>query len=202
MTDELVMEYPGADTLVIAFGGMAKVFGGILPFEFLKFMKHHFPTISKIFYIDHHGVWYHKGIRGVSHNIDSTVAHLRKKTMGYKRLVFIGVSAGGYAAILFGSLLGVDHVVSFIPQTHIHLTKKHDVRYKDLLPIINKKTIYHLYADTQMTEPIHHIHHCERLEHLPNVHVVRHNGKKIAELRDSGELFTIFKNVFMSYSHS
>ena len=38
----------------------------------------------------------------------------RKK---YKRIVGLGCSAGGYAAILYGQLLGIDKVLAFSPQT-------------------------------------------------------------------------------------
>ena len=34
-----------------------------------------------------------------------------------KRVIFLGNSAGGYAAIIFGLLLKIDKVITFLPQT-------------------------------------------------------------------------------------
>jgi esterase/lipase len=37
----------------------------------------------------------------------------------YDNICFIGNSMGGYAAILFGTLLNIDNIISFAPQTFI-----------------------------------------------------------------------------------
>jgi hypothetical protein len=39
-------------TIIILFGGAAKKFGGIQPFEFLNFLKKNFAECDKYFYID------------------------------------------------------------------------------------------------------------------------------------------------------
>ena len=151
-----------ADTLVVSFGGYAKMFGGIQPFEFLSFLTQHFPNVSKHFYIDDMCDAYHQGIRGLSTNIDETVEYLRDKIKGYKKVVFLGNSAGGYATILFGSLLGVTSVLAFIPLT-VRRKEKVDEKYRDISGYINGTTQYYLYGDTAVTDPLdcHHIQHCE-----------------------------------------
>ena len=93
-----------SDTLIISFSGLAKQFGGIPQFEFLNFLNKHFTDINKHFYIDNYQVSYHKGINGLSTNIDETIEYLKNEIKNYKNVIFLGNSAGGYAAILFGSL--------------------------------------------------------------------------------------------------
>ena len=63
---------------------------------------------------------YHNGIVGISNNIDETLPHLQAQIAPYSNVIFLGVSSGGYAAILFGSLLNVKSVLAFIPQTFGH----------------------------------------------------------------------------------
>jgi len=77
----------------------------------------------------------------------------------------MGISQGGYAAILFGSLLRVTSVIAFIPQTIRIQRNNIDEKYRDLKPIINLTTAYYLYGDISITNPhsFHHISHCERI---------------------------------------
>ncbi|MDE5075165.1 MAG: hypothetical protein O4749_03515 [Trichodesmium sp. St5_bin2_1] len=53
----------------------------------------------------------------------------------------MGVSAGGYAAILFGSLCHVTNVISFLPRRKLK-AKIVDKKYKKLKNIINNDTDY------------------------------------------------------------
>ena len=63
------------------------------------------------------------GVRGVGTNPESVMSYLREMISSIKpsRIVLTGASAGGYAAILFGELLGVDEVHAFAPQTFVGL---------------------------------------------------------------------------------
>ncbi len=58
--------------------------------------------------------WYQQGIPGVSTSIDETVEFFRRVIdwMGCSYVRTIGCSMGGYAALLFGDLLGVDQVIA------------------------------------------------------------------------------------------
>lgn len=60
----------------------------------------------------------------------------------------MGVSAGGYASILFGSLCKVSNVIAFVPRTK--LINPIDIKYNDLKNIINNKTKYILHRDTDV----------------------------------------------------
>jgi hypothetical protein len=99
----------------------------------------------------------------------------------------MGVSAGGYSAILFGSTCNnVNSVISFIPQTI--LTNPINIKYLNLKNIINKNTKYLLYGDKSIKNinDFHHISHCENIEHFTNVTIIKNEGCDLKHLRDSG----------------
>ncbi len=187
-------------TLIISFGGYALKFGGILPFEFLNFLNKHFEDVDKIFYIDKHHISYHKGIDGITKNIDETVIYLKEKIKNYEKVIFMGISAGGYASLLFGSLLNVTKVIAFIPQTILKnqlLIKNYDKKYINLKNIINKDTKYYVYGDLSITHinDSHHISQVTNIEHFPNVTVYKRNSINIKNMKNSGELLNILQNI-------
>jgi hypothetical protein len=105
--------------LLIAFGGMAGRLG-IPPFEFFNVTRH--LDVNRVYLRDLSQTWYHAGLPGVSESIDDTACFLRSKIAesGSKRVVVVGNSAGGYAAILFGVLIGADMIHAFSPHTSLH----------------------------------------------------------------------------------
>jgi hypothetical protein len=180
----------GNINLIICFGGMALKFGGILPFEFLNYL---YPIYKNdcdlIFFIDNQQCWYHKGIQGITNNIDETTLYLNNiiKKGFYKKIIFMGVSAGGYAAILFGSMCNnVNNVISFIPQTKIN--NPINLKYSNLKNVINQKTNYLLYGDTSVKNinDNHHISHCTNIEGVKNVKIIKTNSCNLKQIRDSG----------------
>ena len=189
----LRIDAPNADTLIVTFAGYDKTFGGIPRFVFFNFLETNFKNVSKQFYADVLSCSYHNGIYGVSKNIDQSVVFLRNAVKGYKNVIFVGISSGGYAAILFGSLLNISSVVAFVPQT---IKRKYvDEKYRDLNTFINTQTKYYLYGNTSISDvnSPHNISHCERIEHHPNVILTKVTELDLKKLRDSGELYSIFK---------
>ena len=112
----------GARTMLIAFGGMRGALG-MPPFEFLRATGR--LRTSRIFVRDLAHVWYHRGIPGLGSTIEDAAAGIRTllgsrqstSLSGGQRLIVTGTSAGGYAALVFGTLLGADVVLSIVPQT-------------------------------------------------------------------------------------
>ena len=104
----------------------------------------------------------------------------------------MGISGGGYAAILFGSLLHIQFVLAFTPPTILYLPDK-EPRYRDLLPLMNSTTKYILYSDLSITDPLHphHNSHCIRL----CKDVVKLPFLNFKELRNSGKLQTILLEI-------
>ena len=191
---ELVITIENSNKLIVSFGGHIPCFGGVR-FEFNNFLQEFFPEYNRFFYVDIHKQCYHSGINNISNNIDTTVEYLRNKIKDYSEVTFIGHSSGGYAAILFGSLLNVKTVIAFIPQTILR-SKNKDSKYVDIKKYINDTTQYHLYGDvTENVYMYHHISHCEYIEEFPNVTVHRFDRIIIHQMRSNGKLLEIFKEI-------
>jgi pimeloyl-ACP methyl ester carboxylesterase len=105
-------------TLLIAFGGMHRDMG-MPPFEFFSATRA--IATKRLFVRDLRRAWYHQGIDGHGETITAAAASLNELVAQHEvdRLVAVGSSAGGYAALVFGTLLGADTVLSFGPQTVI-----------------------------------------------------------------------------------
>jgi hypothetical protein len=65
--------------------------------------------------------WYHSGTSGLGENVVETAESLIRicREAGAERVITTGASAGGYAALLFGALIGADEVHAISPQTFI-----------------------------------------------------------------------------------
>lgn len=193
MSSELFLKGSCNDRLYVSFGGI-DLYNGKLEFQFHKTLRALVPTYDKYFVIDKQQCWYHSGISGITSNIPETVDYLREKVSKYKNVYFIGNSAGGYAAILFGSLLNVTKVLAFQPQTDIHLVNdvectKLDSRFTDIKPYINSLTEYILYGNyNALSGSMHHILHCRRISDAPNVSLIRMPEVNLKKLRDEGTL--------------
>ena len=186
----------GNNTLIVSFGGYAHLVGGIQPYEFLNFLKTNFPDTDQIYFKDSYSSSYHRGIKGISKCIDSTVEYIKTKIKGYSQVLFLGNSGGGYAALLFGSLLNVSDVLAFMPPTMLFRDDK-DPRYANIVPLINSTTKYHVYGDLSVTDfkDYHHIQHCNVLTQFSNVTVIKKKSLNLKGLRDSGELKEILTGI-------
>jgi hypothetical protein len=107
---------PRSPTLLIAFGGMRGQLG-MPPFEFFRATQG--LAVKKLFVRDLRQAWYHQGIPGHGETIEDAADALRAivRDNRVERLVVAGNSAGGYAALLFGTLLEADVALCFAPQT-------------------------------------------------------------------------------------
>ncbi len=188
------------DKLIVCFGGMTLQMGWILPFEFLNYLSSIYAKCDLLFYIDKNQCWYHKGIQDITKNIDDTISHLNNiiKNGNYKKVIFMGTSAGGYASILFGSLCNnINNVISFIPQTI--LNNPIYLKYVNLKNIINKNTKYILWGDMSIQDKndSHHILHCENIECFLNVKIIKTNGVNLKQLRDDGSIKKILDDILI-----
>jgi pimeloyl-ACP methyl ester carboxylesterase len=103
---------------LVAFGGIVGALG-MPPFEFFKVTDG--LECKKIFLRDLHQAWYHGGLPGICNDIGGIAEFLRARLAGagVERLVLVGNSMGGYAALLLGVMLKADVVLAFSPQTYI-----------------------------------------------------------------------------------
>jgi len=130
--------------LYIFFGGI-KARIAMPPFEFYKSSK--IINESKIFIRDFYQCWYHAGLPGISHDIHSTSKYIEKqiKSINPEKVFFVGNSMGGYAAILFATLIGKGEVIAFSPQTFISplLRLVHaDFRWKKRILYTYKRSLF------------------------------------------------------------
>ena len=190
----------GNKNLICCFGGMLMKMGGILPFEFVKYLSSVYSTeYDLMFFVDKNQCCYHRGIQPLSNDIDSTVEYLNGCIKDYATVIFMGVSAGGYASILFGSLCrGVTAVISFIPKTK--LDNPVNKKYANLKNVINKSTNYILFGDMSITDvnDCHHILQCEMLEDFSNVNVLRYSSINLKILRDTGVIKNAIDSVLLT----
>jgi len=190
------IDVTNANTVIVSFAGHDRIYGGIPRFEFVHFLEKHFQHIGKHFYMDKNRNSYHNGIVGISKNIDETLPHLQAEIAPYSNVIFLGVSSGGYAAILFGSLLNVKSVLAFIPQT-IRRNQNIDEKYRDISSYINNTTKYFIYGNNSISNinDAHHIYHCERIARHSNVYLTKKEKLNLKNMRDNGELYDILSKI-------
>lgn len=113
----------GADKLVLLFGGIAGGLG-VPPFEFFKAAN--ILDCSKIFLRDLRQAWYQRGLPGVGDDTRAVATYIEQKIdqSGCSDITFIGNSMGGFAALLFCSMVRRGRVIAFSPQTFISASKR------------------------------------------------------------------------------
>jgi len=136
-------------TLVLSFPGFSQGFGmKDHPYDFLKsihskgFDVLHLPDIQR--------AWYHFGIRGQSDNIDELVTSLREFVKGYEQIITFGTSMGGYASILFGSILNANLSIAIVPATFIdpkNRAKFNDTRHPEYRDKVCNQTLHPEFLD-------------------------------------------------------
>jgi len=102
--------------------------------------------------------WYQEGIKGATQTIDESVQLLSAIIDSLKpsRVICVGMSMGGYAALLFGLKLKCDAIISFTPEIEIgqkhgrsyisNNLKKYDSKYTNLSHLINYNRDTQIYA--------------------------------------------------------
>lgn len=136
--------------------------------------------------------WYLAGISKNINNPKKLIEFLKKETEGYK-VVTIGSSAGGYAAILYGSFINTQYTLAFNPQFEIQsLLKKSTeainpllfrikdqrTQYFDIIKFISKEVkIFYFYSNASLWD-------MEQKKHInkdiPNLYTIafrtKHHG--------------------------
>lgn len=205
--------------LYIFFGGVASGIA-IPPFEFYN--ASNILDEHKIFLRDFSQCWYQNGLSSISRDIHSTAQYLNNQINEIKpeKVYFVGNSMGGYAAILFATLIGVGEVIAFAPQTFIspmlrikygdyRWTKQILNTYKksfakskvwDLRPLLinsnyhNKVSVFVSKADNLDCL------HASRLAHIEgvNIYEFKDGGHNIVKLlRNQGALPAIMSGTFI-----
>jgi hypothetical protein len=76
---------------------------------------------NRILVRDVANAWYHRGVPGLGAHVDAVAATLRSlvRSVRPSEVVAIGQSMGGYAAVMFGMLLGVRKIVALGTLSHL-----------------------------------------------------------------------------------
>lgn len=116
-----VDEPGGAEVVLVFFAGFGGGFGGMPAFEFRNTVSD--VAAHKLFLRDPSGLWYLGGLPSIGDSADAVAAYVRDHCArhGAKRVVTVGNSSGGYAALLFGILIDADEVHAFAPKTRLVL---------------------------------------------------------------------------------
>lgn len=199
------LKYESNEVIIVTFSGRQQGLATLTLFEFTNFLESTFPFYDKLYCRDEKVKWYNHGLTGLTSNIDETTEFLRHKIEGYRYVIFVGASMGGYAAILFGSILNVDAVVAFRPQTFIkNCIADYDPKYEDVLPYINEITKYYIYGDEAIEDKddVHSIQHCYRLfeeDDNKNKHLKLNKfiNFDLKSYKDSGKLKEDFDTILM-----
>ena len=147
----------------------------IIDKNFFEWYQTRFAKAHKhIFLRDIFKQWYLKGINASINSPEKLSKFLQQETKGYKHIITIGSSAGGYAAILYGSLIGAHEVFAFNPQFEINTLLKRSSeminplvfrlqgsmnKWYDIVPFINLKTeIYYFYSQNSQWDKEQHKH--------------------------------------------
>lgn len=200
---ELFRSTSDIDRTIVAFGGNAMKLG--LPAA--EFSKHLTSRgLAVVFIKDFYQAWYQRGLIGMSSDITSTIDVVCKLNQEWRSDRFIGTSAGGYAAILFGCKSAAKEIIAFAPQTvlnhdNVKIFSSQDTRLQEVLKINNKDFLDLLPIVESHQQSTVHIHYgcrnvsdkaaAERLGHLSNVRLypMDFDGHNIAKfLRDQGKL--------------
>jgi pimeloyl-ACP methyl ester carboxylesterase len=201
-------------TMLVAFAAMSP----LKPPPFHLFEATTGLPVKRLFVRDPALIWFQHGLPGFGETIDEVAASLRAVIDQHdvERLVVIGSSAGGYAALAFGSLLEADLVLSFSPQTTLERTWLDEVgdhrwpghfknlaalggpdpRWVDLRASLTRerrdRTVYEVHYPSPYEEDAR---HAERLVGLPGVKLIAYERAYhnfIQGLRNRGELRDIF----------
>ena len=180
------------------------------PFEFVKAAN--IITEHKIFVRDFSQAWYHRGLPGISNNLTETSNYLKERINTYnpEETVLIGNSMGGFAAILFASMLSNCRAIAISPQTYLGIGKRlvnRERRWRselrktyfysffgercyDLASINPKNSSW--YADILLSA--HHsrdLSHARNVVHIPQIRIHKFDCKShrlVKKLRDVGML--------------
>ena len=73
------------------------------------------PLVHRVWLRDRRASFYLRGVQGLGDSFPETVSALRRMLvrLGARRLVTVGSSSGGWAALTFGILLGADVILGF-----------------------------------------------------------------------------------------
>ncbi len=115
--DYVQVENRGSDVTIFCFAGQAVLYAAMPRFEFRRLLDEDGSSYNLVFFRDVHRTCYHMSPSGAPDGLEFYEARIRD-LMGElksRHYVALGASAGGSAAIYFGTRLGLNHAIAFSP---------------------------------------------------------------------------------------
>lgn len=177
-------EKADSKVLLITFGGIQQ--GIAIPvFEFFRSIQQY--EVNKLFIRDFSQSWYNEGVPSIGDDIAAIEQFIKYiiKEYNITKVVVLGNSAGGYAALLLGYLVSADIVHAFAPQTFLdkwNRLKFWDTRWKSQIHHLHKtvKTKSYLdlktYFSNKEIAGQFNIYYCHK-NRLDNIHANRLRNK-------------------------
>ncbi len=176
-----------SDTLLITFAVFPAA-DGKARFDFVKSTSA--LNAKRVYVRDEHQLWYQKGTPLLGDSVPEVVASLKKiiEAQNVRRVIAIGNSGGGFAAILLGVMLGVDEIHTFNAQTR--LVMPDDTSYPERLlmlqnefgpgkPFMDLRTVLETHPGAATRITIHYSRgdktdrrHARYLASFPNVRII------------------------------
>jgi hypothetical protein len=178
---------PGTKTLLIAFSGLDDFRKDNGKFDYFSFTRQN--DFDVVLVRDINCTWYQMPLPGRPDSRSLLIEYLTHVAQNYDRVITMGGSMGGFAAIMFGRLLDADLALPFAPQTCIYSEPGKivgDERFKPRFERIEAMGMPLLYADLRdisyssrlktiayvPEDDSYDIAHIGRLEGQPDVNVV------------------------------
>lgn len=192
-----------SETAIIAFSGLKVRPGRFHLFNLVK----HFPESSIVLVRDPANNWYNTGLPSIGDTVEEIAAAIDRQLteLHAKRIVAVGSSMGGYAAILFGCMLGAERVVALSPQTLLDpelpvLVPSAEVplQVPDLKPVMHDAPQTHVELAVSW-ENLLDVFHAQRVADVPSARVLGVPISKhilAVELDGKGELWPFLAALF------
>jgi len=176
--------------------------------------------VNKVLTVDPRRLWYLAGIEGLG-TVDEVATQFRqlREELRCRRVICCGNSSGGFAAILFGVLIGAEQVLAISPQVDLsdfdnlrvpanraRMRRAPDLaaRYRDLRGVVaagrGRTRISIHYAALNRWDRFH----CRRLEGLPGVESFGYlwpSHGLVYPLRQRGDLLRIVEAAVDNREH-
>ena len=171
--------------LLVFFPGMSNSFRGAATSAVIARLSKDFPSATITSRAHYYSAW--NSIGGFhSWDVETTTTWLASQKAWYPGVYLIGSSAGGFMAMLCGSLAGVSGVLTYDAQTHrSHLPTNLDPRFVDVAAYVVASTPITLVSNLQGTEE-HALEQAQRVSYLPGVRVIAVKGLDFGNRLDSG----------------
>jgi len=200
------VEDRGGKITILAFAGMLTSLA-MPKAEFFKSLSGN-KDVNIVFLKDFKQAWYQCGLLGLTKDIIETADFLKKSLpITTEKIVTLGTSSGGFAAILFGCLLGAQESISFAPQTFLNKrefmrfrsidsrwSEFQESRFLDLKNIIEEAdTIHHIYVGKDNEVDMLHASNISHSKHVV-LYPLESSSHNVAKtLKDTGQLDSILK---------